>query len=298
VPSALLEMALAKVSAGQIQSWWPMTGGKVHQVFGVKTAGLTAVVRLLGQGVGPPPGEAAAMDACRLRGLPVSRTLFAGVVPWGGQPFGVAVQELLPGIPLDQRLQSPRLYYQAGSLLARIHQVPVSGFGPLDGSLRGAMASAEDLILPLERYLMQGNRTPYDHLDIPTAKLMKAMKHLRGFRGGCAPVLLHGDFNATNLLASETGITGILDFEYAMGGDPIWDLARCSYSTHGEDWDALLGGYQDVGVLPEDAEILLQLYRLRISLEVGGFLLAARLEPHLRRLRHQLHRDLLLVSTL
>lgn len=50
------------------------------------------------------------------------------------------------------------------------------------------------------------------------------------FRSYCAltpdlPHLVHGDFRFANLLASPEGLTGLIDWEESMVGDPLYDLA-------------------------------------------------------------------------
>lgn len=37
--------------------------------------------------------------------------------------------------------------------------------------------------------------------------------------------LVHGDYSADNLVLGEDGTVGVLDLEYAMIGDPLWDVA-------------------------------------------------------------------------
>jgi hygromycin-B 4-O-kinase len=37
--------------------------------------------------------------------------------------------------------------------------------------------------------------------------------------------LVHGDYSADNLIVAEDGTIGVIDWEGAMIGDPLWDLA-------------------------------------------------------------------------
>lgn len=62
-------------------------------------------------------------------------------------------------------------------------------------------------------------------------------------------------------------LTGVLDVENAVAGDPLLDLAKTDYYAREEPLrrSALLDGY---GPLPDDGEIRLDLYRLYHALEL------------------------------
>jgi hygromycin-B 7''-O-kinase len=65
------------------------------------------------------------------------------------------------------------------------------------------------------------------------------------------PVLCHNDLHAGNLLAEITDhgvrLSGVLDFEGALAGDPLMDLAKALFYLKAEDTNALLEGYGDTG---------------------------------------------------
>jgi aminoglycoside phosphotransferase (APT) family kinase protein len=65
------------------------------------------------------------------------------------------------------------------------------------------------------------------------------------------PVLCHNDLHAGNLLAEFTAgslrLTGVLDFEGALAGDPLMDVAKALYYLRDDTKAALLEGYGDMG---------------------------------------------------
>ena len=65
-----------------------------------------------------------------------------------------------------------------------------------------------------------------------------------------APRLCHCDIHPGNLLAArdQSGwrLTGLLDFEHSVGGDPLLDLAKCTHFARtgdGARWRGLTEGY-------------------------------------------------------
>jgi aminoglycoside phosphotransferase (APT) family kinase protein len=65
------------------------------------------------------------------------------------------------------------------------------------------------------------------------------------------PVLCHNDLHAGNLLAEITDrgvrLSGVLDFEGALAGDPLMDVAKALFYLNAADRNALLDGYGDTG---------------------------------------------------
>jgi aminoglycoside phosphotransferase (APT) family kinase protein len=83
--------------------------------------------------------------------------------------------------------------------------------------------------------------------------------------------LCHYDFHGGNVLVERKGgsvrLTGVLDFEGAIAGDPLMDFAKALYYAWGEgEREALSAGY---GVIQRaDCEETLALYRLYCVLEL------------------------------
>ena len=82
---------------------------------------------------------------------------------------------------------------------------------------------------------------------------------------GC---LLHRDYHFENILQQEGKVTGIIDFEWAMAGDPVFDcrldetLSECPGSV-----EPFYAGYASITPLTEHHRLKVDFYRLLLCLE-------------------------------
>ncbi|MGN6722892.1 MAG: phosphotransferase family protein [Marmoricola sp.] len=171
--------------------------------------------RVAGKGVLDVRLEAGLLRAASAAGVPVPavRGFDASPERLGGAWM---ITERVPGESLPRRLMRDpeyadlrrRFAYECGRILAAIHTIPVSESAELPTSD------------PLDR--VEGL------LDsVPTSRpaFEFALRRLRESRPKPeAPAVVHGDFRIGNLLASNAGITAVLDWELAHVGDPLFDL--------------------------------------------------------------------------
>lgn len=76
--------------------------------------------------------------------------------------------------------------------------------------------------------------------------------------------LVHHDLADHNFMHEGDRITGIFDWENAVIGDPILDLASCpTWKTHYPREEKLIEGYTSVRALPEHFQEKMHVYRLR-----------------------------------
>jgi aminoglycoside phosphotransferase (APT) family kinase protein len=98
--------------------------------------------------------------------------------------------------------------------------------------------------------------------------------------------LVHHDLADHNLMYRADQLTGVFDWETAIAGDPILDLASCpTWKSHYDKRDALLAGYQSITSLPDDFEELEKLYRLRTMLWKGYYALRINIMNDARKQR-------------
>lgn len=152
------------------------------------------------------------------------------------------VMEWLEGETLGRRIvQSealaevrPRLAYQCGEILARIHSIDVAATG-LEPLLHKSMP--EDLIT---RTVAQ-----YEAYDVARPMLDYTARWLLDHIPRCdQPRLVHNDFRNGNLIVSPNGIVGVLDWEHAFLGDPMRDLGWvCNNSWRFGRHDLPVGGF-------------------------------------------------------
>jgi aminoglycoside phosphotransferase (APT) family kinase protein len=106
----------------------------------------------------------------------------------------------------------PKLSFQCGAILARIHAVPVETLPPL----RTQFARSE-----LDELYQS-----YRSFGGGSAVFETAFRWLRDHAPGEAsvPRLVHGDFRNGNLIIGPEGVHAVLDWELAHLGDPAEDL--------------------------------------------------------------------------
>jgi aminoglycoside phosphotransferase (APT) family kinase protein len=100
--------------------------------------------------------------------------------------------------------------------------------------------------------------------------------HTAAFEEAGPPVLVHGDYEADNLLFAGDGVSSVLDWEVARSAPGEFDLARAelgwfekptSPEDDGDLRSALIAGYESVRPLPDGFEARRAVYRGALSLK-------------------------------
>jgi Ser/Thr protein kinase RdoA (MazF antagonist) len=78
--------------------------------------------------------------------------------------------------------------------------------------------------------------------------------------------LLHGDLGSHNVLTDGDRLLGLIDWEDALSGDPVYDLAFWATFHLPERHAAFLAGYRELRPLPDDFPVRFWLYFVRILL--------------------------------
>ena len=193
-------------------------------------------------------------------------------------PRAFAVMTRLPGQALRVRFgqdDAERLFREMGALLKRLHDVPMPHHGYL---LEADVALAFDT--NAERMAVAFGSKYRDFRNWGgDAALCERIAVFVGERAGAlaecgAPVLCHNDFHPGNVLVDADAdgvwrISGLIDFENAVAGDPLFDLAKAlDYTAHEcpAGRAPLAEGYGPL-TRPGAAEALL-LYRIFHKLEL------------------------------
>lgn len=141
-------------------------------------------------------------------------------------------------------------YVQIGQLLRDFHRIPMDAFGYIGGA--GVVNAHPDnhayLAHQFKRKLDEfAERGGAASLGERIAAHVAERNHL--FTGCAGPVLCHNDLHAGNLLAKDADgavhLTGVLDFEGALAGDPLFDVAKAMFYLREAEKRALLSGYGD-----------------------------------------------------
>ena len=188
------------------------------------------------------------------------------------------------------------IYEEMGRVLREIHRIPMDSFGYLvaEGVHTPFANNRDYMSSQFDRKL--GGLVECDAPDELARKLRDFVERRLALLDGCTtPSLCHYDFHTGNLLAEPDGngvrLTGIVDLENAIAGDPLMDIAKTiAYSVRGDDTKraALLAGYAPIA-RPACQETV-RLYELYGALElwcwwklIGDHQRAAHILPDLER---------------
>ncbi|MEV4840310.1 amino acid adenylation domain-containing protein [Nonomuraea sp. NPDC049486] len=211
-------------------------------------------------------------------------------------PQAYLVMTKVAGRPLSQvsagmdRTTVERLYRDMGRLLRTVHGVTVPAFGPLDG----VQEPTNDAYVGGQFELKAAHFAEFGGdpgLHAALLARLRADRHLLARR--TTPVLLHHDFHERNVMVAERAgrweLTGLIDVENALGGDPLMDLARTDYFAVRDDPLRRRALYEGYGDLPADWAERLAFYRLYHALDQWHWLATigevSALEPITREIR-------------
>jgi aminoglycoside phosphotransferase (APT) family kinase protein len=215
-----------------------------------------------------------------LDGVPVPDVLASGRDDDGGDWL---ITELLPGTPLSEltgkitKEEEAGVRRLLGAAVARVHTV----VGPHYGYTGGRRARADTWRDAYRGFMSEvlDDAVRYDwDLPVPAARVTDAIeRHAHVLDDVQTPALLHFDLWDGNVLVDKDvdgawRLTGLVDGERYLYGDPLLDFVSTALFRHAEDEpDApFLAGYAAGAGAPvtldEHARIRLTLYRLHLYL--------------------------------
>ena len=173
-------------------------------------------------------------DLLRKQGLPCTPIIASTTLDDGSF---VLVQARLPGTPLGQRTFDGKRFHdtydhayvpQILALAATVHQTMLTGFGPLRKGAGTFPTWKAFLEASAERWLATLRSTKPPIIDQAEETQIKQtisslLERLPDWDQSC---LVHGDLtNPGNILVHDGQISGLIDFEWALAGDPAWEFA-------------------------------------------------------------------------
>lgn len=162
---------------------------------------------------------------------------------------GTTLGRLELALAPDQRASA---YRQIGRLLCDFHRIPMDAFGYIGarGISTAHATNHEYLSWQCDRKLKEFTDRG-GSADLARRVAAHFSVRLHWLRDCAGPVLCHNDLHPGNVLAeiADRGVrlSGVLDFEGALAGDPLMDLAKALFYLNAEDRNALLYGYGDTG---------------------------------------------------
>lgn len=158
--------------------------------------------------------------------------------------FDVLISQRVPGNPIEpawpemSQAQRNKLASQAGTLFAHLHSHKFNFFGEFSKQSPFPKTSTWPACLQAKlHYHLNEARTlgifNTEEEALFTNALQSNAENLKVETAS----LLHGDYHFGNMLYVGDRITGILDFEWSMAGDPLFDLCRWVFPD-AEEWAA------------------------------------------------------------
>jgi aminoglycoside phosphotransferase (APT) family kinase protein len=215
--------------------------------------------RLLGYERGVIAAEAAyfRMVRDRLPSVPVPEVLHDGG-NW-------LITTLLPGVPLTEIEEGDAVRAELGAAVAAIHTVT----GPHFGYTGGRPAAADwPTAFAAMLDLMRADAAAWDVPLPPLEGLVE--RHAAALRQVTTPALVHFDLWDGNVLADGGRLTGLVDGERYLYGDPLVDLVSPAVLHRIEEMPdhPFLRGYRSAAPLDLDDAALTRLALYRVFLYV------------------------------
>lgn len=180
---------------------------------------------------------------------------------------GDTVQYALKGDPKAEE----NLVIEMGKMMAKLHKIEAAGFGPFDndlaksGKLVGRHNSLKESInASLDENLER--LVKYDVLTQGVADRMKELFEDNALLDSDVSVLIHNDFADWNLLTDGKTITGVIDWDECVAGNPIQEIACWSTFFDPERIKPFLKGYFSEIKMYDNFEGTFQLMRLRYTI--------------------------------
>ena len=216
--------------------------------------------------------------------------------------FPYLILSKLPGEPLPNLSMEPearrRVLSETGSQLSLLHSVATRRFGlPYETHFRRTghpKGTSPTWYLAITRWV-NGRLSLLERAGALDSSMCEAIRasfqaHKAALEGVRESRLIHGDLRFANILVGpdDGSLSGIIDFEAIMFGDPAYDLAILTYQSPA-DLEAILQGYGDAPAVEGDLAVRLGTYRLiRAVLELD-WAIAAKASPNrVRRCRKEL----------
>lgn len=215
-----------------------------------------------------------ALDRARDVGAPVPQVLTITREEINGATYDICLESKIPGKALYEihdlsKEERSGLLASTGEVLSMIHSIPVNGFGKFDTEGKGEFSSIQEILhdpyIEKEELLKIAQELG---LNIDTIK--KAYDIMGSGSASYPethPSLIHGDFTPKHILVDNKKVTGVIDFENAMGGDPVMDLAHWHFFFKDQlNVEEIIKGYKKKEDISTDFDRIFNLWRVYFGL--------------------------------
>jgi aminoglycoside phosphotransferase len=227
--SCSVHAQVEKMMGGPLHDWRCLSDDssfdKYYRVYCFSHGGIRFVARVTLKGALVP--HRTVMEKVVTAGVPVERI----VLEQDASPdaFAIRIKSFIEGeaMILSRCSQNEinALVAQLGEALQRLHGISVGGFGVIDQELNGAGVTNEVFLEEIEQNILVElfkNDLPVQSVDAAA----RAFELLDACPYKGSPVLCHGDLQPENIHVKGGRLSGLIDWEYAQGNDPAYDIAR------------------------------------------------------------------------
>ncbi len=192
--------------------------------------------------------------------------------------FDFMIMEALPGETMRNFTKSGEIEYQweeqlirqTGKYLGLIHQVKPKGFGFFDNQVAKKEQILKGQYKTFKEHIFAALDNDLDNLEkFKTIKKGQKKKIKKLFEDGkdlmnCkSPVLIHNDVADWNTLSNGKKVTGIIDWDESVSGDPVMDFSAYSLFFGEPRMSWFKEGYKETNDIPDNFEDKFQLFKLR-----------------------------------
>ena len=234
---------LVRLSGGASQETWAFDAIAADETVPLILRRAPGGIRVIAEGSTSVPlsTEATVIETARAAGAAAPRVRYV-LKDEDGAGHGY-VMDRLQGETIARKIlrdaafaaARPKLAYQCGEILARIHNVDIAPIRHLLPVIDGATQ-------------LQAYRETLDLFDYPHPVFELAFQWLAPRMAASGRrTLVHGDFRHGNLMISPRGVEAALDWELTHIGDPLEDIGWvCTNSWRFGVADRVVGGFGDL----------------------------------------------------
>ncbi len=274
----LIAEVVKEATGAEIISKSRFVAGEVNEVYDVELKGHNnVVVRIHKSDEAAFLKEKWAIEQCQLVGVPVPAILLIKHIQGTDGILSFCVQERLKGDTVERgkvkmwdidKNQLKILMNKAGELLAKMHTIPIVGFGSLDEHGRATHKTFVEKMIGgpgrVTRFLEMGRDL---NVEGQVKKAVEILAERTPKYKDLKPTFNHGDFSPKHVMYEGNEVTGILDFGDVQSHAPIFDIVRWEY-WYGDSeilkW--LKEGYPDKSIFDDSFNELSYLIKLNTAL--------------------------------
>jgi aminoglycoside phosphotransferase (APT) family kinase protein len=216
-------------------------GGTTDRTFRVTNARQQWVLRVEAMPAAQLPRAVAAQRLAQSAGVAVP-DIVAFEVPRGETGYCWSLEHFLAGVAFDHAgfhtLAIQAAARDLGQQLRRLHTIECDGLS----------------LLPLEQIYMHRVERALEIINMPRVERLvieRAYAYIKAHRPAVAR-LCKNDCAGANILVQRGKVTAIIDWEWAWGGDPAWDIAYWQHhNADSSGLEFLIAGYE-----PDDPQAL------------------------------------------